>query len=174
MQNRVGALGRGFAAGALIALAAWGAGAAAVGGGYWPGVGPGRISLRRSGVKPIAILANLRFDFAGAPTDLSGTGTVSAYDAEGQDLLAQFPCTWTTGKGAAFQLDLVNAGFAAFLEERIEAATGKTAVVTLEIAKGRGAIVRQGEDLRATVSVVGEASLDGGESVALRVKLHAR
>lgn len=158
---------------ALLGLAT-AASAATVGGGYWTGVGPGRITLPGSGVKPIGILANLRFDFAGAAADTEGSATVSAYDSLGQSLLGQFPCTWTTGKGAAFQMDVVNDAFAGFLEDRIGEATGKTASVTLDVARGRGALVRQGEDLRATITVTGEATLDDGPPVRLRAKLRVR
>ncbi len=162
---------RAVLASAVLAAAAVGAAAATLGGGWWPGVGPGRIVLRGSDLEPVEILANLRFDFGGSPADVSGSATVSAYDPAGQILLGEFPCTWTTGRGAAFRVDLLNGEFAGFLEDRIAAATGKEASVALDSARGRGAIVLQGEDLRLAVSASGEATLDGGPPVRLRVKM---
>jgi hypothetical protein len=168
------ALRRGILAIVVVAAAAWGAGAAAVGGGFWSAVGPGRIAVKRSGVRPFEVLGNLRLDFSGKPSDLSGTAVVTAYDAIGQQVLAEFPCTWTTGKGAAFQLELANDGFGEFLEGRIAAATGKAASVSLTSARGKGSLVKGGVDLRIALAAAGECSLDGGPPLKFQVKMRCR
>jgi len=162
------------AAGLLLLAAACAASGAQVGGGFWPAVGPGKVAVHGAGMKPATFVANLRYDFDGTAEALSGTGTIQAYDEIGLTLLAEFPFTWTTAGGAAFRFDVAGPELEDFLSSRISAATGKAADVTLETASGKGVLRKDATDLKATIQIAGECSLDGGESRRLRAKIKGR
>jgi hypothetical protein len=170
-----GSLLRGGAAAAFVLLAtAFVASGAAVGGGYWPALGTGKVAVKGGGIKPMPFFANLRFAFDGSPADASGTGTIRAYDAIGQTLLDQIPFAWTTRNGAAFKLDLSGKGFEDFLAARIADATGGTAAVTVESTAGKGALLHGGTSVRASASASGEVSLDGAPPRRFHLSLHVK
>ena len=158
----------------MTIAAAFAASAASPGGDDLSAYGPGRVAIRRSAVRPGPFLANLRFDFDGAPADASGTGTVRAYDGEGQWVVDEFPFQWTALRGPSFLADLGNQGFADFLAARIAEKTGKAATVSLEAATGRGRLSRDGSDLRMAVRGAGTVSIDGGTAQAFRLTIRLR
>jgi|SRR5688572_4222791 len=147
---------------ALLLLAAAAAAGAGPGGAYLPAFGNERIRVRAPGVRPATLFANLRFDFDGAPGDPGGTGTVTALDAEGQDVLSAFPCTWTAGRGNAFTLDPDPQGLADLLAEGIESFAGGPAVVTLETVAGKGTLRAEGTDLLVRLKAAGSVTIAGG------------
>ena len=161
-----------FAALALVATAV--ASLAAPGGGYWAAVGGGRVAARRSGVRPAPFPANLRLDFDGVDGDLTGTGSMLAYDELGQNLLHTIPFTWETTNGRTFRLDLDEAAMAPLLENVLADAADAECTVTLLEATARGRLRLRGEAIGINIRALGECAIAGGETRVLRATVRAK
>jgi hypothetical protein len=168
------AMRRGAGAAVLLLCGALAAAGAEVGGGFFPAYGPGRIAVKRSGLAPVEFLANLRFDFDGAPADFSGTGRVLAYDDAGLDVIDEFPCTWTTKGGSAFRADLLGQELTDFLASLLGDAVGAPVALVLERADCRGVLRSGGEEVKAVIQVAGTASIDGGLARPFRARMRVK
>lgn len=165
---------RGAGAAVLLLCGALAASGAEVGGGFWPAYGPGKVAVKRAGIPAIPFLANLRFDFDGTPSDLSGTGRALAYDDVGLDVVAEFPFTWTTKGGAAFRADLMGQDLSDFLASIVADAAGAPVELTIEKADCRGVLRSGGEEVKAVVQVAGTASIGGGLARPFRAKMRVK
>ena len=168
------AMFRGLAPCLVLAALAAASALATPGGGYWPAVGGGKVSLRKSGLRPVALPANLRLAFDGAAGDPSGTGTLQLFDAAGQFLVEEFPFAWESRNGRSFRIDLDGASLEPWLAGALAAASGGEATATVAAATAKGRIVRRGEAARFTLRAVGEGSLAGGPVRPLRAVVKAR
>jgi hypothetical protein len=164
----------GAGAAALLLCAALATAGAQVGGAFRSAVGPGKVAVRRSGLPAVPFLANLRFDFDGAPTDATGTGTLFAYDDEGLSVLDEFPFTWTTARGASFRADVKCPELAGFLASLVGTQAGEPVEVVLEKADCKGVLRPSDGGFRAVIQIAGTASLDGGPPLPLRAKMRVK
>ncbi len=166
--RRAGAL---LAAAAVVALAGGAARPATLGGQYLAAVGEAQVVLPKAGVPPATVPLNLRFNLAGNPEDPAGDGTVLVFDEEGQYVQAEFPCSWTTGRGAACRTEFAGEGFRAFAEDLVEGVVGAPVAVTIERAQGRGAAKPGSGTVRLKVQVRGTCSIGGGVPGKLKMTL---
>ena len=157
----------------VLALAA-AVSAASFGGGFWSAYGPGRVCVKRAGLRPVEVMANLRFDFEGAADAVSGTGTILAYDPTGQETEASLPFTWTTRNGRTSLLDLASPAFEDYLAGLLGPAAGKPAAVTLEAASARCVVPRGEDDLRAVLRARGTVLLGADPPRRLVVNIRVR
>ena len=164
-------IGRWAAAGlaAVLVVVPW-AEAASPAAGYWAAIGRGKVAVRKSGSRPVAYEANLRFDFEGEPGAPSGSGRILEYDEIGLEVVREVPFAWTAGKGSAFALSFGSGELDAWIEERLgEGATVEPARI---VAKGK--VRRRGEAVSVHLRVDGEALLPGAPPRAFRATLKAR
>ena len=147
---------------------------AAPGGGYWPAVGSGRVKAPRSGVRPDPFAANLRLDFDGVDGDLTGTGTMLAYDEAGQNLLYTIPFTWETRNGRAFTLDLDETALVPLFEDVLATASGQDCTVTVATATARGRVRLAGAAISVKLRALGECAFGEGETHVLRATVKAK
>ena len=167
---------RAAAAAAALFTAALASPAAApsFGGGYWSAYGPGRIALKKAGLRPVEVFANLRFGFDGNAGDGSGTGTLFAYDESGDTVIGTMPFSYSARSGTSCTLDLDSPAMESFLAGRIEAGTGQAATVAVDEAVAKVSLRSAGEDLRAAVRASGSVVLAGGPERRMAVNLRVR
>ncbi len=159
---------------AVIAMVTCVAQGASVGGADWAVAGPARVVLKKSGLRPIDFAGNARLRFDGAPADASGAATLDAYDATGRQLLAVIAGQWETGRRASFGMELDHEDLAGFLAGRIEESAGVPAACSVLSTRCKGALGRDGESVRLSVTVSGTTSLDGGPPLRMKTKLRLR
>jgi hypothetical protein len=147
---------------------------ATVGGSSWSVFGPSKVTLPKSGEKPVTFDGNLRLHFDGEEGDEAGTGTIACYDSEGQDLLAEVPMTWTSGKKESFTITPDPESLAGFLETRVQEGTGKATTITLVDIKCKGAVIKKGAAMKHTIAARGTAVLGAGSAVSLKLSLKAK
>lgn len=167
-------LGGSCAAVSVLVLGAIGAGAADMGGTYWPALGLCRISVARDGAGPVREDSNLRLQFDGDTGDASGTGHLYAYDEIGQVLLHQVPFTWTTGRGRAFRFEPSKPELGEFLVQNIVENEGGVPLLAIENVSARGTVRRAGESVAFVIRVAGEASMDGAPPRKFRASIRGR
>ncbi|MBP7146625.1 MAG: hypothetical protein KBD01_03705 [Acidobacteria bacterium] len=116
---------------ATVLLVAWTAvPAAELGGTSWTMDGVSRAKAKGHGQDRGAIGAILEFD--GLPADTEGTCLLTLYTPDAVPL----PCTWTTGQGRRFQVDVDDAELASALVEYFRGVSGEQDVAVV-VAKER-------------------------------------